>query len=456
MKKIFVFLPIAVLFLFLAPQVAEAFPRLFFEEREIAFGEAQPYLDESSRLLVPLRSMGDALGARVEWLAVEDTAILEHSGKTIRLKRNSQLAEVVDIGGASSEFQLLDSPAILLNNRIMVPLRFISEVFGFLVEWQKDTGNIRLSNPSKSTVFGFVLSTDFQPEAEYYPGGEIEVSLEIKNTNPEDREIIAELWLLDYQGRESLLNTEKITLRGSEEKTVSLKTRMPELEQSGRFSPILKIFSLENGQKRELSTRTWREEILAYRYREDFLRFNKSLWNSSEFILERTLFQKANVSVKNGLLMIKLPEGTLNGGELQSKQLHGYGTYEIRMKIPRAPSSITGFFLYKAPCFESEIDIEIYNERNGEIWFSAYSNGEKSSSKPQKLSFDPSTDFHNYRIEYYPERIDFLVDNKLIHSEKNIIPHREMYLLVNTWYPEFLLGKVPDEDAYLMVEWIKY
>jgi beta-glucanase (GH16 family) len=65
----------------------------------------------------------------------------------------------------------------------------------------------------------------------------------------------------------------------------------------------------------------------------------------------------------------------LNGGEIMSKDLYGEGSYSARMKLPNAPSSITGFFLYQAPDYASEIDIEIYNDTSRRVMFSTYSGG---------------------------------------------------------------------------------
>lgn len=63
--------------------------------------------------------------------------------------------------------------------------------------------------------------------------------------------------------------------------------------------------------------------------------------------------------------MIKLPSGTTDGGEIQTKDELGFGSYEAKLKLPDAPSSITGFFLYKEPDYYHEIDIEIFNFKCG-------------------------------------------------------------------------------------------
>ena len=48
------------------------------------------------------------------------------------------------------------------------------------------------------------------------------------------------------------------------------------------------------------------------------------------------------------------------------------------MKLPHAPTSITGFFLYRAPDLEREIDIEVFNDPTGRVMFTTYSGGRQT------------------------------------------------------------------------------
>ena len=90
-------------------------------------------------------------------------------------------------------------------------------------------------------------------------------------------------------------------------------------------------------------------------------------WTKGDHNLGRSYLNPSNVNTSNGNLRIKLPANTLTGGELVSNNLYGYGSYTARMKVPDAPSSITGFFLYEPPDYASEIDIEIYNDTSRRI-----------------------------------------------------------------------------------------
>jgi beta-glucanase (GH16 family) len=193
-----------------------------------------------------------------------------------------------------------------------------------------------------------------------------------------------------------------------------------------------------------------------FRYVENFDTFDTTKWYKSSHTLERTSFQPANIDIDNGNLRIKLPANTLTGGEICSAELYKYGTYSARMKLPNAPSSITGFFLYAGPNLYNEIDIEIYNKPDGNIMFTTYADGKMQRTATKELGFDPTADFHEYTFDFYPDRLNFYVDGKLMQTWTDGMTTNSMHLLVNAWYPNWLSGTKPTSDQYLLVDWIKY
>ena len=70
---------------------------------------------------------------------------------------------------------------------------------------------------------------------------------------------------------------------------------------------------------------------------------------------------------------VKLPAGTLDGGELRTASLYRFGTVRARLRVANAPTSLTAFFVDKAPDYQSEIDIEIFNDTTRRIMFTTYS-----------------------------------------------------------------------------------
>lgn len=189
--------------------------------------------------------------------------------------------------------------------------------------------------------------------------------------------------------------------------------------------------------------------------RDDFHSFDSGRWIKSDYALGRGRLNPANVSVKDGILKGKIPANTLNGSEIESKRLRGYGVHRVHMKTPRAPSSITGFYLYRAPDYNAEIDIEVHNDGSRKIDFVTYANGRKTNVSTKKLRFDPSAGFHTYAIRFSPHSLSFYVDGRLLERWSNGLPDEPMKLLLNTWFPTFLPGKEPSTDRYTKVNWIE-
>jgi hypothetical protein len=91
--------------------------------------EPQPFIDESSRILVPFRAIFEELGASVDWNMKTKTVVCIKDDLTITLTVNSDKMLV------NGKEVLIDSPARIVDGRIFVPLRAISECMGANVEW---------------------------------------------------------------------------------------------------------------------------------------------------------------------------------------------------------------------------------------------------------------------------------------------------------------------------------
>lgn len=203
--------------------------------------------------------------------------------------------------------------------------------------------------------------------------------------------------------------------------------------------------------------------IMVYLYRENlsvlesFDTLDEGVWTVSDKTLGRSRLSPVNVEVKDGYLNIKIPANTLDGGEIVKQEALTYGIYESRMKLPEAPSSITGFFLYAPPDYFYEIDIEIHNSSEGKLLLTTYADGAVQNEYVGELGFDPTADFHNYRFDYTADRLAFYVDSKVIQEWQVGFPvGQPMQLMVNTWYPIWLAGIPAPADQVLLVDWIRY
>jgi beta-glucanase (GH16 family) len=191
-------------------------------------------------------------------------------------------------------------------------------------------------------------------------------------------------------------------------------------------------------------------------FRDDFTAFDSDRWIKSSHTLGRTDFDPANVSVGNGYLRERIPANTTGGAEVESMEYYGYGIYRARIMTADAPSSITGFYLYRSPDLYAEIDIEIYNDGTGDVDFVTYADGRRTHHTQKRLAFDPSAAFHNYRFDYNPGSVKFYVDGELMAVYTDGLPNASMKLLVNTWFPSWLPGTAPTATRYTRVDWIDY
>jgi endo-1,3-1,4-beta-glycanase ExoK len=191
-------------------------------------------------------------------------------------------------------------------------------------------------------------------------------------------------------------------------------------------------------------------------FTDNFTSFDTARWSKGDHYLGRSRLDPNNVSAAGGNLKIKLPARSLNGGEIFSNAHYEYGSYAARIKLPQAPSSITGFFLYEPPDYKSEIDIEIYNDSSGRVLFTTYAGGQQTHSEEMKLPFDPTTGFHEYRFDRAPGSASFYVDGRLMKEWSTGLPQDSMRIYVNAWFPRWLAGKRPLTDHYVLVDQIRH
>lgn len=85
------------------------------------------------RTMVPLRGIFEKLGAKVSWEGKTQTITATKAATIVKLKLNSKSATVID-NGVSSQVQL-DAAPLIIKDRTLVPIRFISESLGKHVGW---------------------------------------------------------------------------------------------------------------------------------------------------------------------------------------------------------------------------------------------------------------------------------------------------------------------------------
>ncbi|SHM29335.1 Copper amine oxidase N-terminal domain-containing protein [Caldanaerovirga acetigignens] len=107
--------------------------------KEINFPDQQPYINEEQRTMVPVRFVSEHLSARVHWDDRARQVIIQKDGNIVTLRVGEKSALV---NGKKVNF---DTKAELKNSRVVVPLRFISEVLGAKITWDEKSRTVEIT-----------------------------------------------------------------------------------------------------------------------------------------------------------------------------------------------------------------------------------------------------------------------------------------------------------------------
>jgi peptidoglycan endopeptidase LytE len=102
----------------------------------VSFPDASPFIDGNGDLQVPLRPVAEQMGYRIDWSmdGADVRLTLQNNDRVMKLKSGSAAAEV------NGKQVTMPSPALLKDGHVFVPVRFISESFGYMVQWDNRNG----------------------------------------------------------------------------------------------------------------------------------------------------------------------------------------------------------------------------------------------------------------------------------------------------------------------------
>ncbi len=104
-----------------------------------------------SRTMVPIRAIGQALEIGVEWDANTKTVTFDKDDLNVVLTVGAPSLTLTK-GEAEPETIDIDSPAVIINGRTMVPVRFVSDAFGADVDWDADTKTVSVTQAEEEAV----------------------------------------------------------------------------------------------------------------------------------------------------------------------------------------------------------------------------------------------------------------------------------------------------------------
>ncbi len=145
--------------------------------------------------------------------------------------------------------------------------------------------------------------------------------------------------------------------------------------------------------------------------------------------------------------------GVFSGGELHSKRNFVVGgglRFEARARLSNpVPGLVGGVFLFDVQRLNSngnlvrdEIDHELLSNNTQQVFTNYWNDGSFAGpdaggdpSFHSPTSFD-MTQFHDYRVDWRPNRIDWYVDDNLIRSQTSNVPDDPMQVRMNLWAPD--------------------
>ena len=140
MKRIIAtFLVILLMLSQLAVCAAEDEIKIYFQGKQIT-SDVSPYI-ENDRTMVPIRMVTEKMGYDVLWNPTVRVVTIYSAKKRVLLTIDNNIARVGD------DTVRMDTPAVIRQNRTFVPIRFVSETFGYDVDWDGSTRSVLITKP---------------------------------------------------------------------------------------------------------------------------------------------------------------------------------------------------------------------------------------------------------------------------------------------------------------------
>ncbi|WP_337102604.1 copper amine oxidase N-terminal domain-containing protein [Paenibacillus sp. YIM B09110] len=102
-----------------------------------------PSIYKKGTMIVPIQDISTGLGATYVWDAAAKSLVVKKGNTTVKFIENAVKATVA-FGSITTE-TTLSQPLQTINKHLMVPLRFVAEIFGATVKWDNTLQEIQLS-----------------------------------------------------------------------------------------------------------------------------------------------------------------------------------------------------------------------------------------------------------------------------------------------------------------------
>lgn len=116
---------------------------LYVNNKEVPTTSMSP-VQMDGRVLVPTREVFEAMGATVHWEGKKQTVTVKYKTTTIVLKVDEKTVLV------NGKNVTLDVPAKVINGKVMIPIRFVSENIGMKVVWDNVNKAVWINEPQNN------------------------------------------------------------------------------------------------------------------------------------------------------------------------------------------------------------------------------------------------------------------------------------------------------------------
>lgn len=190
----------------------------------------------NDRTMVPMRKIFEVLGAEVEWDGATRSITANTDELEIGLQIDNEIATVKEKDGNIKNIEL-DSAPVIINNRTLVPVRFIAESLEKKVGWDASNRAVIIIDANKfeemfkkeASNFYDYLTTDFEVIETYEM--EIELEAEIEQTYLGETQLLGANGDMELNvGEDALEVIMDFKLTGSDELIEELGSENIELE----------------------------------------------------------------------------------------------------------------------------------------------------------------------------------------------------------------------------------
>jgi len=139
-------------------KVVKDYISVIVKEKEITFKDAVPKII-NNRVLVPMRSVfeSEKVQCPVMWFSdTRQVVVFTPESECIVFTVDLDKYQVIKADGTTIE-RYLDSPAVIIDSRVYLPLRDVFEYMGYKVEWISSTKTVEITEKTHD-------SSSFEPE----------------------------------------------------------------------------------------------------------------------------------------------------------------------------------------------------------------------------------------------------------------------------------------------------